>query len=535
MKKVKNILNNKIPLFFFALFINCLFWLTLVPLWHFPDEQAHFGQVAYTAITGNKPNGDEKRDLTKEIYVSEILLGTNRDNLGNNRFTFHPGYRIYYTNTFYGEFEASISSELYDSSREDFVYKEISRYPELFYRPAALIYKILNNQDLFIRVYAVRIFSIILFISNIYLVYLFGKLIFDKEKLMTVILPLLVGFHPMMVFANVGVNSDSLGNLLFTAFLFISVKIIIKGINWKIFLTLLISSILCVYVKPQFIVSVPIVYLLSVFVIIRDISRKYRFNAIIFSLIMSLFLIIAGTIFYDILPSYIRLFFSKIDLNSLLKYTMEYSIPHTYREVMPWYWGVYDWLGVTYPRLIHRIINLIILLSTIGMIKLFYISLRKRKFRIRKYQAGIYLFSVSVIFYTAIIFYDWLSWSNTGYQLGIQGRYFFPLIGIQMLFILLGWREIFGLSRNLRTFVIKILSILMMTLNIYALYTVAKAYYDLSSWRIFIIQVSQYKPWFIKNNGFTILIIIFIISQLLLALKIYKHSDAEIKTTNQDK
>src|SRR3989344_1929977 len=90
------------------LFFKQLIWESLVPLWHFPDEQAHFAQVAYLGEMGPQP-GKTPFDLTEEIRISENLLGTERDNSGNNRFTFHPEYKIEYAPVLYGIYEEKIN------------------------------------------------------------------------------------------------------------------------------------------------------------------------------------------------------------------------------------------------------------------------------------------------------------------------------------------------------------------------------------------------------------------------------------------
>ena len=86
-------MHRLVLLFFLSIFFVGLWWIVLVPLWHFPDEQAHFGQIAFIAEKGRNPDRSEN-DLTEEIYISEQLLGTARDKYGNNKFTFHPEYRI---------------------------------------------------------------------------------------------------------------------------------------------------------------------------------------------------------------------------------------------------------------------------------------------------------------------------------------------------------------------------------------------------------------------------------------------------------
>ena len=50
--------------FLFLLLLATLFkeiiWSLFVPLWHTPDEQAHFGHVAYLAEGGQLPMGRNK-------------------------------------------------------------------------------------------------------------------------------------------------------------------------------------------------------------------------------------------------------------------------------------------------------------------------------------------------------------------------------------------------------------------------------------------------------------------------------------------
>ena len=90
-------MNRRIKLFFYlSLILTLLSWIFIVPIWHFPDAQAHFGQVAFMSQKWRNSE-DAEYDLTEEIYLSEQLLGTARDNSGKNRFTFNPEYRIEYT------------------------------------------------------------------------------------------------------------------------------------------------------------------------------------------------------------------------------------------------------------------------------------------------------------------------------------------------------------------------------------------------------------------------------------------------------
>jgi hypothetical protein len=519
---------------FLTIVVLYILWIFVVPIWHFPDEQAHFGQVAYLTEEYKNSNKIEKYDLTYEIYMSEVFLGTVRDNSGNNKFTFHPKYKIPYSDNFEGLFEASIAAIVKSPNRGELVIKESSQYPPLYYIPATLVYKLFYNSDLFVRVYAVRFWSLALFALNIYFVYLLAKLLFGKNILLRLILTTMVAFQPMMIFANIGVNSDSLGNLFFTIFLFLSIKLIINGCSLNNLVLIFILTCLSIYTKPQFIIIIPLLSINLLFVALRDFKSKNSKFKLIFSSIILTLIILFLLYFAKIGPATIIFrFFQRLNIISLFKFTWEYSLSHTYSEVLPWYWGIYDWLGVTYPRLIHRLINWTILLSIIGLVKYIFLVVRNKKLKSRNVQAGVFLVFISAVYFIAICFYDWLSWYTQGYQLGVQGRYFFPVISVHMLLILIGWRELFPDIKGIREKGIKILGIMMIALNFYALYTVAKTYYNLWPVEVFIKQVSQYKPWFVKGWGFIFVSAFFLSSLIVFLIEYIKYSHDKKKSNHQ--
>ena len=92
-----------VRLLFVAVFLNALSWIILIPIWQYPDEQAHFAQVQDIAEIGQSPVN--KFDTSHEIALSEEILGTDRDSAGNNKFTYHPEYKIDYSGNYYGPFE----------------------------------------------------------------------------------------------------------------------------------------------------------------------------------------------------------------------------------------------------------------------------------------------------------------------------------------------------------------------------------------------------------------------------------------------
>lgn len=506
---------------FITIFVIGVVWIVLVPIFHTPDEQSHFGQVAFMVEKRRAPNSLDTYDLSEEIYISEKLLDTDRDKLGNNKFTFHPQYRLEYSEGIIGKYEANISDLAKTDAKKTFVHSESTRYPVLYYIPATIIYKFFYNQDIFTRIFFIRIWSLLLFLGTVYSTYKLGEHIRPKEKLFSYILAILVGFQPMMMFVNIGVSSDSLGNLLFTLFLLSGVRIITQGVSPKNIAFLVMATILSIYTKPQFIIVLPIIFLLFLISGFQQIKNKKYFILSAFGILTFILFIL-----YQLRggpSSIIIVFQNKLNLTNLAKFTFTYTLPHTIKEVMPWYWGIYDWLGITYSRSVHRIINRIVLLSLIGCLLSIKSILSYNFWRKKENQALLFLFTSAFLFFIAISFYDWLSWYSSGFQLGVQGRYFFPVISIHMIILLLGWEKLLLLFiPRLRSFGLKILGTSMILLNLIGVWTISKTYYDLSSLFKFISQASQYKPWFTKGIFLTYLLVISVIVYIYFLFRLFK-------------
>src|SRR3989344_4356415 len=226
-------MNKLFRLLIVAAFFNALSWIILIPIWQYPDEQAHFAQVQDLAELNHVPS--TQANTSTEINISEILLDTSRDVSGNNKFTYHPEYKINYSNNLYGPYESTLIN-LPKSARTTLVKYESTQNPPLYSLWASIFYRIFSEGTLFTRVYVARIASLILFLLIIYLSFKVGKLIFDRNKIMPVVLASLIGFKPMLVFASTGVLPDALSNLIFTIILYLSLKILFQGINVRMLL-----------------------------------------------------------------------------------------------------------------------------------------------------------------------------------------------------------------------------------------------------------------------------------------------------------
>ncbi len=485
-------------LILFLVFLKQIVFLSLVPIWHTPDEQSHFGQVAFLAEKGINPPYKEIKDLTEEIRKSEELLGTERDQMGINKFTYHPEFRIEYTESIFGKYEKEISDLALDLSSRAMVKHEASRYPSFYYSFIAFFYRLFYFHDLFIRVFFSRIVQTAFPVVTVYLTFLIAQIIFPNNNKLSLAAALLVGFHPMFSFVSAGVNSDNIANFIFTYYILIALRTLTGPYSLFRICILFSASIITSYFKPQFAVILPITF----FIIIYQSLRKKN---TLEKKVLTIFFLTAGTLMigyflmnFDIGPNVVfyRLL-RQFDLVSYLSYLKDYAIFQAYHEVMPWYWGVYNWLGVTYPRAVHRTINWIVLFCVLGFIRAFF--LRFKVLPRRTKEGIIFLVGISAVLFFGIYLYDWLEFSQRNIHLGVQGRYFFPAISSQMTVLLFGFAGLILSKEKFQLILVKIFSLSMILLNFFSLFIIARTYYDLWPISKFVVQVSQYKPWFFKG------------------------------------
>lgn len=503
MIKIGNLTRFQIILIllFAATLLKEVVFTAIIPIWQTPDEQAHFAQVAYFSEMGFFPTSG--KDLNREIYESENLLGTLRDDKGNNKFTFHPEYKIEYTGSETGKYENEIKN-LPLSYRRDYVKQEAADYPPLYYAVSSVFYKAFYHFDLFTRVYAVRFFSIILSLVLVLIAFLIGKEVFPENELLQVTLPIFVSFQPMLSFVSVGVNSDNLMNTLFSVLIYLGILIIKRGVTLKLILLSVLTIILLYFTKPQFIYAIPV---LGLAILLSIKNTKSLIISFCISIIAGVSVIKLQNTISNYLKerTYLFSFFPgyKVTELSFVKYTKN-ALTHTYAEVLPWYWGVFDWLGVTLPHIVNKIINYTAVLAGFG----FLINLVKNY----KNRLTIFMLLSAVIYFAGVSYYDYLFILGHGFSFGIQGRYFFPTIVPEMYILLVG---LFFLIPNqfkkFKNIFIKITGLLMIFLNVIALNLIVHTYYNVSNLNSSIAQVSQYKPGIFKGTWLEIWLTVYLL------------------------
>jgi hypothetical protein len=185
---------------------------------------------------------------------------------------------------------------------------------------------------------------------------------------------------------------------------------------------------------------------------------------------------------------------------------------HTYREVIPWYWGVFRWLSYTYPRLIHRILNWFTVIAILGLVMWGIKIIKKRKTNIRTTNVIFLSYAVSMYF-VCLTTFDYLFNSGYHYSFGIQGRYFFPVIIGHMGLLIIGVIQL--LPKKIHEVFLKITGVFFIAFHLYAQYLVTTSYFNILPIKAFFNQASQYKPDFFKSPILEILVVSYILLIIL--------------------
>lgn len=528
------------PLFLIlAIFFNILAWQLVVPIWHFPDEQAHFGQVAFRAEHG-RVQAYHELSTSLEIMISEELLGTKRDTLGNNRFTYHPEYKIDYSQNYDGIREAEIESLNNSDYRKKEVLEESTRYPLLYYYFASKIYNLFGENDLFTRVYAVRFFSLVIFLGTALTIFAISKLIFPKDFFLQISLTSIVSFMPMFVFSSAGVTSDSLFHFLFLLALYEVIKITFVKFSIKDALLLFAVIIAGIATKFQFQIIWPVIAFAILIIFWRlQFRKKLIFLGFLVIFLPTVLIAINFLRFFvndygtPTLRQLMRLpLIPETSEGSTLNPVAELSIAshiiltmkRTLRETLPWYFGVYKWLSLTLPPLVYRIINRILILSMIGLVVWIFKLMQLRKFD-QQAKVLIFLGYSAISYFGALTLFDWLFYKYHGFYFGIQGRYFFPTIIAHISLVFVGLLKLS--PKSFKRWVAAILVLATIIFNYFSLFWIASHYYNMESLQTFIIQASQYKPEIFKGPG---LILIMLGAFLSTAIFLFEYLRVTFKT-----
>ncbi len=497
--------------FFLAIFGAILFWSLATPLFEFPDEQAHVGTVNFLVQEGRSPRGQEL-DMTEEMNLTQQYLGVLRDGLGHNQLTYHPEFRLDFTDSLRGKYEADIIALNTSQSRSLYVGQEAAHYPRLYYDYLSVWYRVVGSSDIITRIFVLRIGNSLIAVLTAIIVYRLGVILFASTQ-SAIVLTLLVMLQPMYSFLSAGINSDNLHNLIFAMVIYLGLRLVRSGPTLRLGAISVLVAALDILTKPQGYLAIPVIILALLVHIVAHKKWRLLLSFAVMALIGLAVIFGPGNRYKGWLMS------SNIHGASVVEY-LRFSLNQLVAQNIVWYWGVFKWLGVVLPSVYWQVANRLVLLSVAGLA--LYLSKVIRRIKvITPWPNVIFLLLASLVYASAIYYFDYQYVKSVGYSIGVQARYLFPTIASHMALLLIG---ILSLSRRgkVRTWLLRGVTVFIIWMQLGGLWRLLSSYYDLSSFTAFITQISQYKPFFAKGDFWYLWIIVYAISLCFLLYSAFK-------------
>ena len=486
---MKNIFHYSILVF---LIIFCVS-LTIHPF-EVPDENAHFSSLNFLSNEGRMPTKYDKDNLSKETYQVENFFGIVA---GENKYSYNPDYRIEQVAGTVGKYEDEIKSLGTAENRTIYEDHRAALYPPLYYRLTLPFHNLVSDNDILLRIFVSRISSVLFTTLVVLSAFWIGRY-FSGNSSFAYALAGIALFYPMTTYIGSGINSDNLHNLLFALATLMCLKIIKEGFVSKHSLILGALIGLDLITKPQAYILFPIIILA---IILRWEWSKWREIIKYLGCMLIPVLLIAG---WQEIPKFLG------GGNPYAISTNSYTgwgnfqiflrgYLNTHLTEMPvWYWGVFKWFGLVLPRPWWWIATRLLLLAGIGVLIHFYQDFKKRVFSVES-RIMLWIIGANLIYVLALLWFDWQFYQMLGRSLGLQARYYMPLLISQMLILLYGLMNL-AKNRIVQEYIRRIVVVFFFTMFLAGIYVQLSGYYDFTSITTFIDQISQYKPFYAKGN-----------------------------------
>jgi len=418
----------------------------LFPIFKGQDESRHYNSIQYLNEPAEKnwniikkPSEPYSEDRKIKFYTynfSEEIRKTAQSTNSEAVFTPEDYDRMNFSDGFLGKNENEITDKKWDPYNK--IYPPDIAGKSLYHKTVALIDKALYRENILIRYFSIRIFSVFLGMLCILLAYLIAKNIGLTSK-QSLLIAAIISFHPKFSIYLTNINYDAFLIPSFFAFTLAGVSILGKGLNWKNGLIISTSLMIALFTKGTGVILFPVFFGLIMFHS-YEIKKSKRFKTYLASstiLLIVLFLIfnsqykISGLI--SVSP-YTNKSSSEI-IVSLEKYLsktfLKITSPHAD------YWGDIDWVRNDYSE---HLINIIWFAQIVALIGLVMFLFRKHKpdfLPEKKYV--VFLFGIWFVLQFGIRFFDWkYSLSDPDLDVGTSGRYFLPAITSHIILIFTG-------------------------------------------------------------------------------------------------
>lgn len=245
-------------------FIVGLIYLFLLPPWQQNDEPAQFEYVWLAANLDHWPEKGEY-DLTnrREILASLVEVG------------------------FYGDRNV-VPNPIITSQPANIGVSQLGS-PPLYYFWASLPLRLLQGADILTQFYLARMMSLLLFLGTVYFAYQTSIILFGNHPL-AMILTAFIALLPQLVYRMTAINDDAAAVASTTFLIWMSVRGIKYGSDWKTLFGIPLGMALCYLSKTTAWFALPF----GVIAIFLSVFREYQklvWTGVILASIGGIFLI----------------------------------------------------------------------------------------------------------------------------------------------------------------------------------------------------------------------------------------------------
>jgi 4-amino-4-deoxy-L-arabinose transferase-like glycosyltransferase len=200
-------------------------WALVNAPWQSPDETWHFAYAQSVAERAALPGGERPTFSSEQITADQYSRAS--------RLAFNSMLRAPFSESDYDRW-SRVNAALQGSSRSDGGgTNAAASNPPFYYTYEAPAYLAASGGDIFDRLYAMRVWSMLLLLAAVVGTWLLAGELFGRNRPLQLGAAAVVGFQPMATFMSTSVNPDGMLLALWAIGLWLGVRILKRGITWQ--------------------------------------------------------------------------------------------------------------------------------------------------------------------------------------------------------------------------------------------------------------------------------------------------------------
>lgn len=460
-KRRKAIIGDLAIVFLLAFSIRVV-WATVSPPWSAPDEPDHYLYVSHIveqADIPHPPSLDLPYYSVEEEHSGGVTLSgelsPGKSGLPERVFPYYPLRYDYRTAR---EYTAPTLDRFSQAGGR------ATGYPGLYYLVSALPYKLLQSAPIVSRLFAVRCASALFGAFSCVFGYLLAFEV-RRERRWGWALGTTMALLPMYVFDTAVANNDAAMNCFATMLIWLMARAWMRpAVSVRLAFAIGAAAGLMLFSKPTALILVPIgagVVFIKALPALRSILQQVRHRALMTGIYAAGVFAGYGPWLLFHLYYYGDVGIGGIPILSLFRRGSASTAPVAaiapvyslqlylhYEQKQGWdyfqwlfvksFWGFFGWLDTPLADPVYRVITIVCLIGAIGFTIQCMLQPKRRLILV--------LLLSMVVGHSLFLFLIpdyYVSFRTSGVTLGLQGRYFFPIIAPFLLILLSGWDHLF--------------------------------------------------------------------------------------------